>query len=249
MAVCAVWCLQEMVMLNALIFDVDGTLADTEHAHLKAFNQAFAQEGFDWHWSEAQYTELLNISGGKERMLHHWRQVEPNIKELQGGAITETVERLHHVKTAFYEAAVRNGEVSLRPGVLALMQEAREQGLQLAIATTTSPANIAALLSAAIGSDWRTHFLAVGDASSSPVKKPDPQVYRQVLADMGFVASECVAFEDSFNGLSAANAAGLKTVITPNPFTDHHDFRAAWRVVPDLRHVRLTQLRRWFESA
>jgi HAD superfamily hydrolase (TIGR01509 family) len=238
-----------MAMLKALIFDVDGTLADTEHAHLKAFNQAFAQEGLDWHWSEAEYTELLNISGGKERMLHHWRQVEPNMKEVQGGAVNDTIVRLHLVKTAFYEAAVRNGEVHLRPGVLALMQEAREQGLQLAIATTTSPANIAALLSAAIGPDWRTHFLAVGDASSSPIKKPDPQVYRQVLSDMGFEASECVAFEDSSNGLRAANAAGLKTVITPNPFTEHHDFRAAWRVVPDLRQARLIQLRRWFDQA
>jgi HAD superfamily hydrolase (TIGR01509 family) len=238
-----------MAMLKALIFDVDGTLADTEHAHLKAFNQAFAQEGLDWHWSEAEYIELLNISGGKERMLHHWRQVEPNMKEVQGGAVNDTIDRLHLVKTAFYEAAVRNGEVHLRPGVLALMQEAREQGLQLAIATTTSPANIAALLSAAIGPDWRTHFLAVGDASSSPIKKPDPQVYRQVLSDMGFEASECVAFEDSSNGLRAANAAGLKTVITPNPFTEHHDFRAAWRVVPDLRQARLIQLRRWFDQA
>jgi HAD superfamily hydrolase (TIGR01509 family) len=238
-----------MAMLKALIFDVDGTLADTEHAHLKAFNQAFAQEGLDWHWSEAEYTELLNISGGKERMLHHWRQVEPNMKELQAGAMAETVERLHLIKTAFYEAAVRNGEVHLRHGVLALMQEAREQGLQLAIATTTSPANIAALLNVAIGPDWRSHFLAVGDASSSPIKKPDPQVYRQVLNDMGFEASECVAFEDSSNGLRAANAAGLKTVITPNPFTDHHDFRAAWRVVPDLRQARLIQLRRWFDQA
>jgi len=235
-------------MLKALIFDVDGTLADTEHAHLQAFNQTFAQEGLGWHWSEAEYTELLNISGGKERMLHHWRQVEPDMKELQAGAIAETVERWHQIKTAYYEAAVREGHVHLRLGVLALMQEAREQGLQLAIATTTSPANIAALLSAAIGPDWRTHFLAVGDASSSPIKKPDPQVYRQVLRDMGMDARECVAFEDSSNGLRAANAAGLKTVITPNAFTDHHDFGAAWRVVTDMRQVRLIELRRWFET-
>jgi HAD superfamily hydrolase (TIGR01509 family) len=240
---------QELAMLKALIFDVDGTLADTEHAHLNAFNQAFAQEGLDWHWTEAQYTELLHISGGKERMSYHWHQVEPNMMEVQGGAVNDTIERLHLVKTAFYEAAVRAGQVHLRPGVLALMNEAREQGLQLAIATTTSPANIAALLHAAMGPDWRTHFLAVGDASSAPIKKPDPQVYLQVLRDMGFAPDECVAFEDSSNGLQAANAAGLKTIVTPNPFTEHHDFRAAWRVVPDLRHVRMVQLRRWFEQA
>lgn len=235
-------------VLKALIFDVDGTIADTEHAHLKAFNSAFAQEGLGWHWTEQAYIELLNISGGKERMLHHWRRVEPGMTEAQAEGITETVERLHLVKTAFYEAAVREGEVSLRPGVLDLMQEAREQGLSLAIATTTSPANIEALLSAAIGADWRSHFLAVGDAASSPIKKPDPQVYQQVLSDMGFEASECLAIEDSANGLRAANSAGLRTLVTPNPFTEHHDFRAAWRVVPDLRQARLIQLRRWFEQ-
>ena len=232
-------------MLNALIFDVDGTLADTESVHLEAFNHAFRQEGLDWHWSTEQYTQLLDISGGKERMLHHWRAVDPDMKEVDAGALTDTINRLHEIKTAYYENAVNSGAVTLRPGVLALMNEARGQGLQLAIATTTSPVNIAALMRSAIGLDWRSHFLAVGDASNAPIKKPHPQVYLKVLADMGMSAPECVAFEDSANGLRAATAAGLDTVITPNSFTAHHDFKGALRVVPDLSQVNVARLREW----
>ncbi|HAX22840.1 MAG TPA: protein CbbY [Hydrogenophaga sp.] len=232
-------------MLNALIFDVDGTLADTESVHLEAFNHAFRQEGLDWHWSTEQYTQLLDISGGKERMLHHWRTVDPDMKEVDAGALTDTINRLHEIKTAYYENAVNSGAVTLRPGVLALMNEARGQGLQLAIATTTSPVNIAALMRSAIGLDWRSHFLAVGDASNAPIKKPHPQVYLKVLADMGMSALECVAFEDSSNGLRAATAAGLDTVITPNSFTAHHDFKGALRVVPDLSQVNVARLREW----
>ncbi|MDT4834680.1 Protein CbbY [compost metagenome] len=232
-------------MLKALIFDVDGTLADTESVHLEAFNHAFRQEGLDWHWSTEQYTQLLDISGGKERMLHHWRTVDPDMKEVDAGAIADTINRLHEIKTAYYENAVNSGAVTLRPGVLALMSEARGQGLQLAIATTTSPVNIAALLRSAIGLDWRSHFLSIGDASNAPVKKPNPQVYMKVLADLGMRAADCVAFEDSANGLRAATAAGLPTVITPSSFTAHHDFTGALRVVPDLGALDVARLRQW----
>ncbi len=232
-------------MLSALIFDVDGTLADTESVHLEAFNHAFRQEGLDWHWDVPLYTRLLEISGGKERMLHHWRTVEPNMTEVDAGALTDTINRLHEVKTAYYENAVNNGAVHLRPGVLALMNEARNHGLQLAIATTTSPVNIAALLRSAIGLDWRSHFLAIGDASNAPIKKPHPQVYLKVLADMGMQANQCVAFEDSSNGLRAATAAGLDTIVTPNNYTAHHDFKGALRVVPDLSQVNVARLKEW----
>jgi HAD superfamily hydrolase (TIGR01509 family) len=232
-------------MRNALIFDVDGTLADTKSVHLEAFNHAFQQEGLDWHWSTEQYTQLLDISGGKERMLAYWRSVDPDLKEVEAGAVSDTINRLHEIKTAYYENAVNSGAVALRPGVLALMSEARRQGLQLAIATTTSPVNIAALMRSAIGLDWRSHFLAIGDASNAPVKKPNPQVYMKVLADMGVRAADCVAFEDSSNGLRAARAAGLDTIITPNGFTAHHDFAGALRVVPNLSEVNVARLKEW----
>jgi len=236
-------------MLQAFIFDVDGTLADTEQVHLAAFNHAFAEEGLDWHWDEALYTELLAISGGKERMLHHWRQVQPDLKDIDGTGVVDTIDRLHEIKTAAYESAVQDGAVSLRPGVLRLMDEAARAGIRLAIATTTSPVNIAALLSKAIGLDWRTHFVAIGDASTAPHKKPHPQVYLQMLAALGLPASECLAFEDSGNGLQAATAAGLPTVITPTDYTRHHDFSLALKVLPDLNTVSLSQLRDWHAEA
>ena len=231
--------------LQALIFDVDGTLADTEAAHLAAFNHAFAEEGLDWQWDTALYTELLDISGGKERMTHYWRRTRGSMLDISAAGVRDTIERLHALKTAAYEAMVQSGAVQLRPGVLRLMSEALAQGLQLAIATTTSPVNIAALLRRAIGPDWRTHFAAIGDASTAPIKKPHPQVYLKVLADMGLQAAQCMAFEDSANGLKAATAAGLDTVITPNSFTAHHDFTGALRVVPDLSEVNVARLKEW----
>ena len=232
-------------MLRALIFDVDGTLADTESAHRAAFNHAFAEFGLDWQWDEALYTELLNISGGKERILHYWKTTQPELRELGGMALHETVSRLHELKTAAYESAVNGGAVSLRPGVLKLMDEALAEGLQLAIATTTSPVNIAALLRHAVGPDWRMNFSAIGDASTAATKKPHPQVYLQMLAALKLEPVHCLAFEDSSNGLRSATAAGLATLITPTSYTAHHDFAAAMRVVPDLSQVDLAQLRRW----
>jgi beta-phosphoglucomutase-like phosphatase (HAD superfamily) len=231
--------------LQALIFDVDGTLADTELVHLQAFNHAFKEVGLDWTWDIPLYTQLLDISGGKERILHYWKQLNPDIKALDPNALSDRIGRIHELKTAAYENAVNSGAVSLRPGVLMLMDEALRAGLQLAIATTTSPVNIAALLRHAIGDDWRLNFTAIGDASTAPIKKPHPQVYLQMLDAMRLPASQCLAFEDSNNGLRAATAAGLATLITPNPFTAHHDFTGALKVVPDMTHSDLTRLRQW----
>lgn len=230
-------------MLKALIFDVDGTLADTEMAHLAAFNHAFKEAGMDWAWSVEVYTELLGISGGKERLLHYWQRVSPDIKAVSANAVQETIDQLHLLKTAAYEQAIHDGAVAMRPGVLDLIHEAAKSGLQLAIATTTSPVNISALLRKAIGPDWMSYFLVVEDASTAPIKKPHPQVYHQTLARLRIPAAHCLVFEDSENGLRAATAAHLATIVTPNAFTQSHDFTGALRVLPSLEGVHMAQLR------
>ena len=250
-------------MLEALVFDVDGTLADTESAHRAAFNDAFAEVRLGWHWDEATYNRLLQVSGGKERIAHHWCMVEPDVAG--GAAARATIERVHAIKTRIYASRVSGGQLPLRPGVLRLLHEALAGGLRLAIATTTTPANIDALLRAPLGPDWRRHFAAVGDASTAPRKKPDPLVYRQVLAAMGLPAQACLAFEDSSHGLRAATAAGLRTLVTPTVHTADHRFDGALRVLPHLgdldhrlphgvagmaqRWVTLEALRRWHAAA
>jgi HAD superfamily hydrolase (TIGR01509 family) len=232
-------------MLQALIFDVDGTLADTEAAHRAAFNQAFDQEGLDWHWDEALYTQLLDVSGGKERLTHYWTQRHPEVRDVDGAGVRDTIARLHELKTAAYEAMVNDGAVSLRPGVLHLIDAASQAKLQLAIATTTSPVNIAALLRGAIGPDWRQFFGIVEDASTAAIKKPHPQVYLQTLHRLQLPAADCLAFEDSANGLRAARGAGLATVITPTGFTADHDFSGALKVLPNLQGITVADLHAW----
>jgi len=235
-------------MLSALIFDVDGTLADTEMVHLQAFNHAFAVEGMDWVWDVPTYTRLLEVSGGKERIAHYWREVNGDITDIGGTALQATIDHLHAIKTAAYEQAVLDGAVALRPGVLRLIQAAANASVKMAIATTTSPVNIAALLRTAIGPDWASYFAVVEDASTAPNKKPHPQVYLQTLARLGLPARDCVAFEDSANGLKSARGAGLATVITPNSFTAHHNFAGALRVLPNLELLTLPELAQWLDQ-
>ena len=236
-------------MLNALIFDVDGTMADTESAHRAAFNKAFSEVGREWEWDVPTYTKLLEVSGGKERIMHYWKQVQPDLTDIGGTAMDDAVEHMHAIKTAAYESAVQEGAVQLRPGILNLLQNAHEAGLHLAIATTTSPVNIAALLRGAIGADWARMFAVVEDASTAPNKKPHPQVYLQTLSRLKLPAAQCLAFEDSHNGLQSAMSAGLATIITPNSFTADHNFTGALRVVPDLATTTVDHLRAWHAEA
>lgn len=218
--------------MQALIFDVDGTMADTEAAHREAFNAAFAEVGLDWHWDEALYARLLSVAGGKERIWHYWHCVEP--EEVLGSEARGTVDAIHAIKTCYYTERVRGGRVPLRPGIRRLIGEANEAGVPLAIATTTTPANLDALLCAPLGADWRKRFASVCDASTSPVKKPAPDVYYAVLQQLGLPAAGCLALEDSEDGLRAAHAAGIATVITPTAYTAWQRFDDALLVLPHL---------------
>jgi HAD superfamily hydrolase (TIGR01509 family) len=219
-------------MLSALIFDVDGTLADTENAHREAFNAAFAEAGLGWRWDVPLYSLLLDIAGGKERMLHYWRSIDP-ARAVQPDAAA-VIDQLHRLKTRHYAALLAGDGLQLRPGIARLLREARDARMPVALATTTTPANIDALLSVPLGRAWRSQFAAVCDASTSPVKKPAPDVYLAALAKLGLPPGACLAFEDSDNGLHAASAAGIPTIVTPTGFTASHRFDGALATIPHL---------------
>ena len=219
-------------MLQALIFDVDGTLADTEDAHRAAFNAAFAQAGLDWYWSEALYTRLLQVAGGKERIMHYWRMADPD--EACSMRARTMVDRLHALKTRLYAEQVEGGRLPLRPGMLRLIREAHAAGMPMAIATTTTPANVDALLRAPFGPDWRRLFKAICDGATVAQKKPAPDIYHAALRGLGLPAYACLAFEDSEHGLRAATAAGIPTIVTPTAYTALHSFAGALLVLPHL---------------
>jgi beta-phosphoglucomutase-like phosphatase (HAD superfamily) len=199
--------------LRALIWDVDGTLAETERdGHRVAFNRAFDEAGLSWHWDVSTYGELLKVTGGKERLLHWWRGRDAAAAATPEAAVR--IAQLHAAKTRHYAALVQAGAVALRPGVERVLRQARAQGLVLAIATTTTEANVQALLRATLGEGSPGWFDVIGAGDVVPAKKPAPDIYDWVLARGGLHAGDALALEDSAHGVAAAHGAGLPVVLT-----------------------------------
>jgi beta-phosphoglucomutase-like phosphatase (HAD superfamily) len=227
--------------LQALIFDVDGTLAETERdGHRPAFNAAFQDAGLPWHWDVGTYGELLSVTGGKERMRHFAERHDPDF--LRRPDADQAIRTLHADKTRHYLSLLEAGGIPLRPGVAALIAEARAAGVRLAIATTTTPDNVTTLLRTRLAPDAPSWFEAIGAGDIVSNKKPAPDIYLWVLAKLSLPPESCLAIEDSANGLKSAMAARLPTVVTRSIYTADHDFTGALNVLPDLGRTRLPDL-------
>ncbi len=219
--------------LKALIFDVDGTLAETEEAHRQAFNKVFEEYGLDWIWSQELYSQLLLITGGKERIRHFLRSFHPGRAEYFIEHDDEVI-IMHQRKTAIYMDMVRTGAIPLRPGIERIFNEAREAGIKLAISTTTNYNPLRALFEGTLGTDVLDGFEAIAAGDMVKVKKPAPDLYLMALEKLGLPPSECLAMEDSRNGLVSAHAAGLESLITINTYTEDQDFSEALAIVSNL---------------
>ena len=219
--------------LHALIFDVDGTLAETEELHREAFNQTFNEFDLAWHWDQERYHTLLKITGGKERMLAHAASL---------GIDDFDPLPLHKRKTTLYNEMLAQGAISLRPGVEALIRKAKEKDLRLAIATTTSRENVETLIRVTLGGDPHHWFEAICTGEDVAIKKPDPEVYQVALSRLALTARDAIAFEDTKNGVLAARGAGLDVIVTPSLYSAGEDFSGALAIIETLEAHNISAL-------
>lgn len=223
--------------MPALIFDCDGVLVDAEQSgHLCAFNQMWREQKVPWQWTPAQYAQKLRISGGKERLasLYHdadFRTRVPVPRTWEAWILT--VQAWHHHKTRAYLALLHDGAVTVRPGVRRLAAEAADAGWRLAVASSGADESVAAALRLAMGADLAPAFTVVAGSAVSR-KKPDPEVYQHAAKILGLDPGDCLAVEDTRNGILAALAAGMHCLVTPTRATAEHDFTDAARVVTHL---------------
>ena len=213
--------------LRAVIFDVDGTLADTERdGHRVAFNEAFEAAGLNYRWSVDEYGELLTITGGRRRLERYLQSRGHSPTEVAALAAT-----LHRDKTRRFAALVRTGAMKARPGAAELITALRAESVATAVATTGTSDWVLPLLDILFGLDA---FAIVITGSDVTDLKPDPAVYLETLARLNLTPADAVAVEDSANGVQAAVSAGLRCVAVVNGYTRDQDLSGAVAVLDDL---------------
>ncbi|WP_336081536.1 HAD-IA family hydrolase [Nocardia sp. SSK8] len=226
-----------MRRLSAVVFDVDGTLVDSERdGHRVAFNAAFAEAGLPDRWDVETYGRLLAITGGAHRLAHWFENTGRTPAESW-----DLAQRLHRRKTALMRDMVSEGRIRPRPGALELIERLRAGGLRLHVATTGTRAWVAPLLAHTFGAVFDT----IVTGTEVPQLKPHPAVYHEVLERTGLLPEQAVAVEDSANGVRAAVSAGLRCVAAQNSYTRTHDLSAAHLVADGLDDPELIT---WFDQ-
>jgi HAD superfamily hydrolase (TIGR01509 family) len=222
-----------MAELQALIFDCDGVLAETERdGHRVAFNQVFAEEGLGVAWDVETYGELVLVAGGKERMKHYFSH---NAELLKGKCVDDAlIAKMHKRKTEVFMQMTAEGRMPAREGVARLIDEAHAQGVKLFVCSTSSEESVVSLIVSLFGQQRYRKFNAILAGDVVKKKKPAPDIYDLVKERYGLAAGECVVIEDSRNGLLAAKGAGMACVVTVSYYSQEEDFQEADLVVSSL---------------
>jgi len=212
-----------MSRVRAVFFDQDGVIIDTERdGHRISFNMTFKEFGFTDEWSVDYYHDLLQIGGGKERMKHHWK-AEGFSKPMTEPEIDQLIPEMHKRKTALFVELIETGKLPLRPGIHRVMKEAMDAGLKIAVCTTSNERTTRVIIEKILA-DVKFDLVLAGDVVSK--KKPDPEIYDLALSKLALKPEEAFVVEDSRIGVTASKAAGIKTIVTTNGYTEQEDVSA-----------------------
>jgi HAD superfamily hydrolase (TIGR01509 family) len=231
-----------MNKLKAVIFDVDGTIAETEtYGHRVAFNRAFSSAGLNIELDIPTYGSYLKIGGGKERLR---KLLSDKVIGLNNINIEDFIIYLHNLKTNIYNEIALSGELSLRPGVKRIIEEALSEGIKLAVASTSNEKSVNILLDSLLGAEVKNKFSVVLAGDIVKNKKPDPEIYSMSAAKLGIKPSECVSIEDSGIGVVSSKAAGIRCIVTVSDFSKEENFESADLVIdslgePDCKPVKI----------
>ena len=231
-----------MGILKALIFDCDGVLAETERdGHRVAFNSVFEENGISAIWDIEEYGELVNISGGKERMKAYFNEHRNlNSTEQLSGVF---IQKLHKRKTEIFMEMGAKGKLPSRLGIKRIIKEAHDDGILLFVCSTSHEKSVSELIKSNLGEEYLNWFteLLCGDIVTN--KKPAPDIYNLVKEKYGLKGEECFVVEDTRNGLLAAKAAGMNCIVTPSFYSFNEDFTEADLVVSSLGEPRSSEIR------
>jgi len=218
--------------MDALIFDCDGVLVDTERdGHRVAFNMVFASRGIDVVWSIEEYKKLLKVAGGKERLKYYF---EENGWPAQLGDREELILSMHKQKTEFFMQLIESGTLPLRPGIKRIVDEAIANNIKLAVCSTSSEKSVRLIVELLLGKQRAINFQAILAGDIVTKKKPDPEIYKLCIEKLSIIPQNCMVIEDSRNGLLAAKAANFNCLITTNDYTADENFTEADILVNDL---------------
>ena len=220
------------MLLSAVFFDVDGTIAETEELHRKSFNESFKEFNLDWFWDKPIYKELINIGGGKERIQHYMKRAWPEMLEYKN--LSKYIDSIHKVKNEIYEDYVKEEKLTFRPGVKRLISELKENKIRIALVSSSSKTNIENLLLNGLQFKSIEFFDLIAHGDSTKNKKPSPEIYEWALEKLKLSAQSCIAIEDSPRGIDSAVSAKIKVIATPSELTIDENFEAADLVVSDL---------------
>lgn len=212
-------------MIKAVVFDLDGTLVDTETCAYEAMCDIYAEHG------QELPLEKWSLAIGTHGGFDEYGYLEEKIgRKVDRKALDKRFRVLHEERV---------GKMPLRPGVLARLEEARKLGLKIGLASSSQRWWIEKVTTLA---GIRDYFEVICSADDVERVKPDPALYLLATKALGVSANEAVAVEDSMNGLRAAKAAGLVALVTPNPVTSHMDFTGADVIAQDLEHITFAEL-------